>query len=52
VVDGHQLGEFLGRIMDHTYVLPLEQMQKALVYTGVCARARVAAASLVGCVDV
>lgn len=33
-LDNHPLGDFLGHIMQHKYVLPREQMQKSLVYTG------------------
>jgi hypothetical protein len=33
-LDGHGLGDFLRHIMQHDYVLPLEQLQKSLVYTG------------------
>jgi hypothetical protein len=33
-LDGHGLGDFLRHIMQHDYILPLEQLQKSLVYTG------------------
>lgn len=33
-LDNRSLGDFLRHIMDHKYSLPLEQVQKGLVYTG------------------